>query len=91
MRSPRFSKAPFLEVLERIGVNPPQAVFVGDDPTVDIIGGQRAGLYTIHYPSSQRFSSPDGYYPDDTIENLSQLPQLLARLNGQSGHDKLDP
>jgi putative hydrolase of the HAD superfamily len=81
--------APFRHVLEILGVTSSLAVFVGDDPEADIVGGQRAGLFTIHYPSSQRFSSPDGFRPDATISGLNDLPGLVSRLNGSSGHDTL--
>jgi putative hydrolase of the HAD superfamily len=81
--------APFQHVLEILGVPPSRAVFVGDDPGADVVGGQRAGLFTIHYPSSQRFSSPDGFRPDATISGLNELPGLVRRLNGYAGHDTL--
>lgn len=81
--------APFQHVLEILGVTSSHAVFVGDDPGADVVGGQRAGLFAIHYPSSQRFSSPDGFRPDATISGLNELPGLVSRLNGFSGHDTL--
>jgi putative hydrolase of the HAD superfamily len=81
--------APFRHVLEILGVAPSRAVFVGDDPGADVVGGQRAGLFTIHYPSSQRFSYPDRFRPDATIGGLKELPGLVSRLNGNAGHDTL--
>jgi HAD superfamily hydrolase (TIGR01509 family) len=81
--------APFQHVLEIVDLDPSRAVFVGDDPGADVVGGQRAGLFTIHYPSSQRFSYPDGFNPDATISGLNELPSLMNRLNGSAGHDTL--
>lgn len=81
--------APFHAVLERLDVEPGQAVFVGDDPAADVVGGRRAGMLTVHYPSSQRFSSPDGVSPDATINNLQELPEVLARLNAAFADDTL--
>ncbi len=82
--------APFHHVLSRLDVEPSSAVFVGDDPAADVTGAKRAGLFTIHYPSSQRFSSPDGLNPDATIRNLLELQAIINQLNETSGHDTLN-
>ena len=81
--------APFQHVLEDLGILVENALFVGDDPAADVAGGKRTGLYTVHYLSSHRFSSPDGYRPDATIDSLSELLAIVDRLNALSGHDKL--
>jgi putative hydrolase of the HAD superfamily len=70
---------PFIHVLEDLGVAPRAAVFVGDDPANDVIGGQRAGMRTVYYASSGRFSHPPEAQPDARIENLAELPPILAR------------
>ncbi len=77
----------FIYILEKLNVEPKHSIFIGDDPDVDVVGGKRAGLFTIHYPSNQRFSSPDGIKPDAIISSLSELPILVARLNDYSGHN----
>jgi putative hydrolase of the HAD superfamily len=71
-------QAPFQHVLEELGVTAEASAFVGDDPVADVVGGLSAGMYTVHYRSSQRFSSPDGVEPDATIETLLELPGILA-------------
>jgi putative hydrolase of the HAD superfamily len=79
----------FLHILERLDVEAGKAMFIGDDPGADVVGGKRAGLYTIHYPSSQRFSSIDGVRPDAIIKGLDELGPLAARLNATSGTSTL--
>jgi putative hydrolase of the HAD superfamily len=74
--------APFLHVLETLSVQPANAVYVGDDPSADLVGGQAAGMKTIYFPSSQRFPSLNGVRPDATIYHLSELPGCLVSLNG---------
>jgi putative hydrolase of the HAD superfamily len=69
---------PFLHVLEALRMEAETAVYVGDDPASDMVGGQAAGLRTVYFPSSQRFHKPDGVEPDGEISNLSQLLPLLA-------------
>lgn len=73
--------APFHHVLETLGVEPANAVYVGDDPAADVVGGRAAGMKTVYFPSSQRFASPNGIQPDATIHNLTELPGCLVRLN----------
>jgi putative hydrolase of the HAD superfamily len=70
--------APFLHVLEELGSTGETAVYIGDDPGSDMIGGQRAGMRTIHYQSSQRFPEPEGVQPDARIHTLTQLLPILA-------------
>ncbi len=73
--------APFLQVLAELGSGTETAVFIGDDPSGDIVGGQNAGMKTIHYQSSQRFHMPDGVQPDAQIHSLTELRPLLVRMS----------
>jgi putative hydrolase of the HAD superfamily len=72
---------PFLHVMAELNVTPSEAVFVGDDPASDVVGGQRVGMKTIYFPSSQRFPSPDGVVSDGRINDLLELPLVLAAFN----------
>ncbi|MCC6604828.1 MAG: HAD family hydrolase [Anaerolineae bacterium] len=69
---------PFLHVLEELGVGAETAVYVGDDPASDMVGGRAAGMRTIYFPSSPRFHLPDGLQPDGQISSLAELLPLLA-------------
>lgn len=75
---------PFIHVLEDLGVAPGAAVFVGDDPANDVIGGQRAGMRTVYYASSDRFPQPPEAQPDARIESLAELLPILARWQKRS-------
>lgn len=70
----------FERMLDRLEVRPQQAVYVGDDPAADVVGGQAAGMRTIHYPSTGRFPLLDGVQADATIRSLAELPAVLAQL-----------
>jgi putative hydrolase of the HAD superfamily len=70
--------APFLHVLAELGVSGETAVYIGDDPTSDVLGGKRAGMRTIHFQSSQRFSQLEGVHPDAQIKNLRELLPILT-------------
>lgn len=69
---------PFLHLLQEMEVRGETAVYVGDDPASDVVGGQAAGLRTIYFPSSQRFQKPAGVEPDAEIGTLAELLPLLA-------------
>jgi putative hydrolase of the HAD superfamily len=71
--------APFLHVLAELGSGGETAVYIGDDPGSDIVGGQRAGMRTIHFQSSQRFPQPEGIQPDARINDLTNLLPILTR------------
>jgi putative hydrolase of the HAD superfamily len=68
---------PFLHVLGELDVAPDAAVYVGDDPDSDVVGGHHAGMYTIHIKTSPRFPSSNSVLPDAQINDLSELPPLL--------------
>jgi HAD superfamily hydrolase (TIGR01509 family) len=81
---------PFWRILNRLNVKPEKTVFIGDDPAADIGGGLQAGLYVVHFVSSDRFPSVDGLIPNATIHSLPELLQLLRRLDSPGPHDTLD-
>jgi putative hydrolase of the HAD superfamily len=74
--------APFSHILAQLGVDPGMAIFIGDDPASDLVGGRRAGMYTVYFRSNDRFAALDGLLPDATIHSLQELPPLISRLNG---------
>jgi putative hydrolase of the HAD superfamily len=71
--------APFLHVLAELGVEGETAVYIGDDPGSDMVGGQRAGMRTIHFQSSERFPNPEGIQPDARIHKLTELLPILSQ------------
>jgi putative hydrolase of the HAD superfamily len=70
--------APFLEALRRANVDASVAVHIGDHPSDDIAGAQRAGMRAIWYNPQGKVWEADGL-PNAEIHNLSQLPEVLAR------------
>lgn len=70
--------APFLEALRRGNVDASNAVHIGDHPSDDIAGAQRAGMRAIWYNPQSKAWDADSR-PDAEIHNLSQLPEVLGR------------
>jgi len=70
---------PFNHVLTALGANADTAVYIGDDPASDVVGGQAAGMRTIYFKSSHRFSTPEGVQADAEIEELAELLPLISQ------------
>jgi HAD superfamily hydrolase (TIGR01662 family) len=75
------SPAPYNYLLDQLETAPTKAVFVGDSPVHDIVGGKGAGMAAIWFQSTDRFGEPDGVQPDATVHQLTDLPPLLAGWN----------
>lgn len=71
--------APFLEALRLGGAQASGAVHVGDHPTDDVAGAQRAGMRAIWY-NPQRKPWEAEHKPDAEIHSLAQLPETLCNL-----------
>jgi putative hydrolase of the HAD superfamily len=75
---------PFLQLMDEMGVGEDggggkTAVYVGDDPASDVVGGRAAGMKTIYVKSTQRFHKPNGVEPDAEINQLGELIQILQK------------
>lgn len=69
---------PFCEALKRAGVAAEHAVHIGDHPSDDIGGAQRAGMRAIWFNPTGGPWQDDGH-PDAVIGNLAELPAVLDR------------
>jgi HAD superfamily hydrolase (TIGR01549 family) len=56
----------FKEALQRIGVSPRAAMYVGDNYFADVVGSRRAGLRPVLY-------DPRGIYPDAACEVIASF------------------
>lgn len=66
---------PFLHILYQLGVHAEETVFVGDYPTIDIVGAQGVGMRAVWIRHSDRRA--DGVCPDATIDSLDELIPLF--------------
>jgi len=72
----------FRLTLAALGVEPAEAVHVGDDPVLDVQGARNAGLRVIQVVAEGR--SAAGEAPDLVIGGLGELPDAVARLEARS-------
>jgi putative hydrolase of the HAD superfamily len=72
----------FHQALDRVGISPQHAVYVGDDPVRDIQGAACAGWRTVWF-NPERQAWPGGTAPDATIHHLAQLEAVITTLQQQ--------
>lgn len=70
--------APFMEALKRGQVEASAAVHIGDHPSDDVAGAQRAGMRAIWYNPGGKVWEGDKP-PDAEIRRLTDLSEVLAR------------
>jgi len=80
---------PFRMALEQLDVAPGRAVVIGDWKERDILGGHNAGLHTVYARYGDQYSkytdkaAAPGPEPDYVVDDLLQLLDVLAQLNGK--------
>jgi HAD superfamily hydrolase (TIGR01662 family) len=74
----------YWEAARRIGVEPEQCVYVGDNPVRDVEGARRAGyglMIVLHEPATLKKEPQNSEYkPDYTIRCLSELLDIFPML-----------
>jgi putative hydrolase of the HAD superfamily len=76
---------PYLTAVERLGILPAEAVYVGDNPKKDFEGARRAGLKSVRVRrmdgvyASEEPASPEAA-PDREIATLHALPEIVSSL-----------
>lgn len=70
--------APFLAVLERLGVEAAQAVFVGDRPDKDVVGPARVGMWTLRVQTGEYARVADDPRPWQSAPDVPAAIRPLA-------------
>jgi putative hydrolase of the HAD superfamily len=70
----------FALTLRALQVDAAEAVHVGDDPILDVLGARRAGLRVIQVTSAS-LKSLGAQRPDAAIPSLATLPAAIAQLS----------
>ena len=69
------SREPFKLVAERLGLQPRNCVYIGDNPNTDIEGAKGVGMMMILV----KRRGPKGGHPDYLARSLSDAAKLLMR------------
>lgn len=68
----------FVESLDLLKVTPEQSVFVGDNPNSDIVGANRAGMFSVLIDRYQKVEELEGLkIPNLKISSLTELKDLF--------------
>ena len=67
--------------LDRLGLAPREAIFVGDHLDLDVMGAQRAGMKAVWYNPQRWPSEFPHIVPDAEIGRLQDLMAVLTRLH----------
>ena len=76
------SPAPFREVLRRLGVEPHEALMVGDWPARDMVGGRQLGMRTAFARYGDTFGTRESG-ADHDLNDVFELVAIVDRLNGE--------
>jgi putative hydrolase of the HAD superfamily len=70
----------FHRTLQAVGVEPAEAIHVGDDPVLDVVGARSAGMRVIQVTTA-RPPRLGRHRPHATIPDLAGLPDAVATLD----------
>ena len=74
---------PFEAMARRLGCKPQRIAYVGDHPLNDMEGARRAGYTPIWVKTSGTWPFPELLQAPYAIDDVLELPQLLAKLGAQ--------
>jgi len=79
---PKPDPRPFHQCLDRLGISPSEAVYIGDDWRIDICGARNAGMHPIwlkHHSVQRNWPEVEDSVPVITsLEGLLELENLIA-------------
>lgn len=75
------SPKPFRHALERLGLEAPQVLMVGDWPERDMIGAKSVGIRTVFARYGDTFGTVESG-ADHDVDDLIELLEIVDRLNG---------
>jgi len=70
----------FAECLRRLGINPGNSVYIGNDTFRDIKGAKDAGMFTILIMTKGGKKDKNVAEPDFTIEHIDEIDKVLKEL-----------
>ncbi|MBN2070728.1 MAG: HAD-IA family hydrolase [Candidatus Krumholzibacteriota bacterium] len=83
------SPRPFRMVLDELGIEPHEAIMVGDWPERDIVGASELGITTIFARYGDTFGT-EVSGADYDIDDISRILEIVDELGSRQGKDKRD-
>ena len=79
-RPPEHVKAPFREVLRRLGVEPSESLMIGDWAERDVVGARSLGMRTVFARYGDTFDTKESG-ADFDVDDVFELVSIVDRLN----------
>lgn len=76
----------FWRMLGMLGLEPDQAIYVGDRPANDVAGANEVGMVSVWLDLPHLKRELEGIQPNFTITRLRELPTILAQVNENQGY-----
>lgn len=76
----------FWRMLGMLGLEPHQAIYVGDRPANDVAGANEVGMVSVWLDLPHLKRELEGIQPNFTITQLRELPAVLAQVNEDQGY-----
>ncbi|ASJ09362.1 haloacid dehalogenase [Thermococcus siculi] len=82
----------FRKALRKMGVEPEEAMMVGDRLYSDVYGAKNVGMVTVWFKYGKYANRETEYrdYADFTIRSLEELPAILRGLRGEEEQERSD-
>lgn len=78
--APKPSKFPYLEVLNKLGLNGSDVLYVGDNPLLDFEGAKNAQMITVRILKGEFSKYPRNKWIDFEIKNLKEIEGIVSNV-----------
>lgn len=75
------STEPFLYVAKRLGIEPCEMAYVGDNPENDVEASRQAGCIPIFVNTTKTWVLPHIKKAPYSVETVAEIPELIAKIN----------
>lgn len=75
---------PYLAMAERLGFRPDELIYVGDNPSTDILGARAAGYIPVWVATLGWWSIPEIEKTEYSVNDVSEIPALIRKMNGEA-------
>ena len=75
--------SPYLAMADRLGMEPGEIIYVGDNPSTDILGARNAGFVPVWVETLGWWTFPDIERAEYSVKDVSEIPSLIKEINSR--------
>ncbi len=72
---------PFEVMSEKLGINPQELLYVGDNPRNDVEGSRNAGYVPVWVKTIGNWCFEDIEHPNFEVDTVAEIPQIVEKIN----------